>query len=166
MYSGKKCFQRFKALGCPQMQPNRKALDGKLRQLTMRMAEEAPRRRCRKNSWAEKFGFPANDQKIESVTLKPGSSNNGYQLVTQTAGVESRIDCGYHEWRRGRAPFGTYVNEPVAATGAWTANDTYVVRLCATETPYVVTIKLRSMAIACSMTRNRTWHSVRTSELS
>jgi len=35
------------------------------------------------------------------------------------------------------------VNEPVAATGAWTANDTYVVRLCATETPYVVTIKLK-----------------------
>jgi len=61
-----------------------KALDGKLRQLTMRMAEGSAASPMSEKLLGRKFGFPANDQKIESVTLKPGSSNNGYQLVTQS----------------------------------------------------------------------------------
>jgi hypothetical protein len=34
-------------------------------------------------------------------------------------------------------------SQPVAAAGAWTADDTYTAKLCFYETPFTVTLKLK-----------------------
>ena len=122
---------------------NRKALEGKLAKLTLRMAEGSASSPMSAKLLGRTFSFPTNSLKLESVMLQADGANNGCVLVTQVGGVESRVLCGYREWKKGRAPFSPYPSEAVAATGAWTANDTYVVKLCATETPYVLTIKLK-----------------------
>jgi hypothetical protein len=38
---------------------------------------------------------------------------------------------------------GEQPEQPVAVSGAWTADDTYTLKLCAYETPYVTTIRLQ-----------------------
>lgn len=90
-----------------------------------------------------KFVFPANDQKLEWLMLEPAPEGRGWILVTQAGGAVSRVACGHREWRKGRAAFGTYPDEPVAASAAWAEDDTLVVKVCATETPYHATLRLR-----------------------
>ena len=55
------------------------------------------------------------------------------------------MPVGYGEWRAGRrlrsADAG--VEQKVAASGAWTADDTYTVKVCLHETPYCTTLGLR-----------------------
>ena len=49
----------------------------------------------------------------------------------------------YQEWKKSHGAFRSYADEPVAATMAWKADDTLVLKLCAYETPYYQTLTLR-----------------------
>jgi len=72
-------------------------------------------------------------------------------LVARSGGQEHRIALGHGEWKRGRTAFvaglgpgiAMPVEQPVAATGAWTADDIYVIKLAYCETPSAVTLTLR-----------------------
>jgi hypothetical protein len=64
-------------------------------------------------------------------------------LVTRLGGVEQRIPCGHGEWRKARLTYGQQVDQPVAASGAWTAPDTYTARIALYETPFMLTLALR-----------------------
>jgi hypothetical protein len=57
-------------------------------------------------------------------------------------GEEQRIACGAGAWRAGRAGWGRLPEQPVAAAGAWTAGDTFTAKVCFTETPFVLTLRL------------------------
>ena len=61
----------------------------------------------------------------------------------QSGGTTKQFTTGYREWQKGHGSFGSYTNEPAAATSAWATDDTVVVKQCFTETPYYVTYKLR-----------------------
>ena len=63
-------------------------------------------------------------------------------LVARVNGVERRIACGRGAWQKGRAAWGRLLRQPAAASGAWTADDTFTAKLCFTETPFVVTVRL------------------------
>lgn len=89
------------------------------------------------------FRFPTNEMNLESIALQPDAGGRGWVLVQRLAGSETRIPCGHGEWRMGRGRFGTYADEPFAASGAWTDEKTFVARICATETPYLATLALR-----------------------
>lgn len=54
-----------------------------------------------------------------------------------------RFGAGHREWKKAPGSFGTYTNEPAAATGAWAAPDTFVIKQCFCETPFYLTLKLR-----------------------
>jgi CubicO group peptidase (beta-lactamase class C family) len=98
----------------------------------------------------KKYVFPANDQKLESLTLAA-------DLVTlRVNGADLPIACGYQEWKRGKGSYGAYVNEPAAATGAWAKDDTYVVKQVFYETPFYVTLSLRFTGneVSCAMESN------------
>lgn len=90
----------------------------------------------------KKYAFPANDRKLESVTLESGK-DGPVTLVVRVGGVERRIACGSGEWKKGRAAWGRLPEQPAAAAGAWTADDTFTARVCFTETPFVVTVRLK-----------------------
>jgi CubicO group peptidase (beta-lactamase class C family) len=91
---------------------------------------------------ARTYVFPANDQKLEAIRLVPNQQGNGLTLVTHLNGVESRLAIGIGQWAKGRGAFGSYRDEPQGAAGAWTG-DTLTVKVCAYETPFYTTIKLR-----------------------
>lgn len=90
----------------------------------------------------KKYVFPSHDSKLETLTLESGS-DGAVTLVTRVAGVDQRIACGRGTWQKGRAAWSKLTQQPVAASGAWTADDTFTAKLCFYETPFIVTVSLK-----------------------
>ena len=90
-----------------------------------------------------KYMFAANDRKLEAITLQSDGKDGVVTLVTRCEGVEQRIACGRGTWCKGRAGWGPLPLQPAAASGAWTADNTFTAKLCFYETPFIITIRLR-----------------------
>lgn len=90
----------------------------------------------------KKYTFPSNERKLESVTLE-ADKDGAVTVVTRVGGAERRIVCGQGTWKKGRAALGRMPEQPAAASGAWTADDTFTAKVCFTETPFVVTMRLK-----------------------
>ncbi len=88
---------------------------------------------------AKKYTFPENDRRLESITLE--GDDSGDVIVATFDGVERRIACGRGEWKKGRAGFGPFAEQPAAASGGW-SGDAYVAKVCFTETPFILTLRL------------------------
>jgi len=94
--------------------------------------------------WAGKsFLLSTNDQKLESVALEFGGPNEAVTLVLRCHGMDQRIACGKDSWIKGRMTYANFEEQPVAASGAWTADDTYTVKLSFYETPFRLTLALK-----------------------
>jgi hypothetical protein len=92
--------------------------------------------------FGKKYRFPDNLKKLEALSLEskqPASTT----MVVRFAGVEERIECGHNTWKKGQARWSSQKLEPVAASGAWTADDTFAAKLCFHETPFVLTVSLK-----------------------
>jgi CubicO group peptidase (beta-lactamase class C family) len=89
-----------------------------------------------------KYVFEANPGKWEAITLESSGKDGGVTLVARFAGAEQRIECPRGVWKKGKAAWEMFPKQPVAACGAWTADDTFTARLCFYETPFTVTLKL------------------------
>jgi len=123
-------------------------LESRLKALSVRFPEGAATSPQSAKILGRKFTFPANEQKLESITVLSDATGGGLTLVTKAGGGESRLRCGHREWTRSRGPFGSglsgaYTDEPLAASAAWAAEDTLVVKVCAYETPFYRTLRLR-----------------------
>ena len=71
------------------------------------------------------YTFSTNAQKVESVALELAERSTEVTIVSKINGTERRLVCGVSEWKQGKMAFGTGPEQPVAASGAWTADDTY-----------------------------------------
>jgi hypothetical protein len=91
----------------------------------------------------KKFTIPENKQKIESAALEFDKSGKSVTLVTRCSGVDQRIACGYGGWTTGHMAYADLEDQRVAASGAWTSDDTYTARLLFYETPFCLTAKLK-----------------------
>ena len=97
----------------------------------------------------KRYAFASNYRQIEVVTLESGE--NGTTVVVWTPQGESRIVCEPGIWRRGRTAFVNGVGgrmvasseQPIAASGAWTRDDTFTLKLCLYETPFYSTMVFR-----------------------
>jgi hypothetical protein len=121
----------------------RQSLERKLASLSLATPEGAATSPLATKLTGRGFAFPANDQKLESIALERDPSGDGLVLVWRRNDVVSRIPVGHREWSKSRASFDGRPDEPVAASGAWQSDDTYVVKLYATELPHALTITLR-----------------------
>jgi hypothetical protein len=92
------------------------------------------------------FDLPENDDGIEAVSVHLGQEPT---LAVIARGREYRAPLGVGTWRRGgqlpmsrvrSMPDGAYA---VAASGAWTDDDTFTVKACFHETPFCATFGLR-----------------------
>lgn len=130
-----KLLPAMQASALPPDEETQRKLDNRLKGLTMRMPEGkgTPAKVAGKT-----YTFPANPQKLESVAL----ADDGMTLVAKVNGVERRIACGAGNWKTGRAAWGRMPDQPAAAAGAWTADDTFTAKVCFTETPFVATVRL------------------------
>jgi hypothetical protein len=86
--------------------------------------------------------FPANKRKLEAITLENSGNDDAVTIVSRFDGVEGRITCGRGVWQKGRTAWAQLPEQPVAASGAWTEDDTFTAKLCLYETPYIFTIRL------------------------
>jgi hypothetical protein len=110
-----------------------------LKGLTLRVPEgkgKAPR------VAGKKYVFPANAGKLESITLESGK-DGATTILARVDGKERQITCGSGAWQKGPVAWGRLPEQPAAASGAWTADDTFTVKVCFTETPFVVTLQLK-----------------------
>jgi hypothetical protein len=94
------------------------------------------------------YNFPSNDQHIDSISLHFGNGGSPTILHMRYNGVEQKIRCGNGAWEKGRLTFVSDVMNPpsdqaVAASGAWTGDKVYTVKLAFYETPFCVTLTLR-----------------------
>jgi CubicO group peptidase (beta-lactamase class C family) len=102
----------------------------------------------------KRYVFAANAKGIESIELVPQGSGAPFMLVARLEGAEQRIVCGQGSWVRGAltsdaggptaALLATPVGSvPIAASGAWTSDDTYTAVLWRYQTPFATTYDLR-----------------------
>ena len=93
--------------------------------------------------------FPTNAQNLDAVKFE--FKEPDATLVVRNLGREHRIVCGFGAWKKGRMAFvagaeawvAAPVEQPVAASGAWTTDDTYTVKLAYYTTPLAVTLTCR-----------------------
>jgi CubicO group peptidase (beta-lactamase class C family) len=91
----------------------------------------------------KKFVFPANDRKLESITVDSDEKGDAVTIVARFNGVDTKIPCGHGGWKKGRLAFGTFPEQPAAASGAWTSDDTFTAKICFFETPFTLTVGLK-----------------------
>jgi hypothetical protein len=86
------------------------------------------------------YAFGANERKLEAIRLERG--DECVTIIARIDGAEQRIRCGQGAWRKGRMAWGRLGEQPVAASGAWTDDETFTAKLCFYETPYIATVRL------------------------
>jgi CubicO group peptidase (beta-lactamase class C family) len=83
----------------------------------------------RAEQWRGKtYKLESNDLKLESVAIKFGYERG--TLIMGDERGEHSIQVGYATWLKGITDRRGHGDEPVAACGAWTAEDIYEVRVC------------------------------------
>lgn len=87
----------------------------------------------------KRYTFPANSQTLESIEIV---DNDPMTIRLRAGGDEHRMTFGQGQWHDQRMAWGPLPEQPMAATGAWTADDTFTGKLCFYETPYIYTIRL------------------------
>ena len=119
---------------------SRKKLETALKQLSipLQKGEGTPAKISGK-----KFVFEANDRKLESIALQGDAKESDAVIVARIKGAEQRIECGRGVWKKEQAEWGAMKSQPIAASGAWTADDTFVAKICFYETQSTLTLSLK-----------------------
>ncbi len=120
-----------------------------LARLTLRMPTGKPTAPLASRVSGAWYTFPGNEQGITAMSLDVRSKTPA--LLVRTKDGETRTPLGIGTWARSRGGFtnglGSFLAVPaqpsVGATGAWTADDVFTVKLALTETPFYSTLALR-----------------------
>ena len=100
-------------------------------------------RLCPRRCWARSTCFRPTNASWKRSRWQRDGKDGAVTLVTRCDGVEQRIACGRGAWQKGQAAWGPLPAQPAAASGAWTADDTFTAKLCFYETPFTVTVRLK-----------------------
>lgn len=114
-------------------------LEDRLKGLTLQPVEGAA---SRGESAGKTYVFPKNESKLESIVVGSTGKDGTVTLIARIDGVDQRIVFKHRGWETGRAAWVTFSEQPLAASGAWTADDTFTGKICFYETPYIVTVTL------------------------
>jgi CubicO group peptidase (beta-lactamase class C family) len=88
------------------------------------------------------FTFATNSLSMESAALENGGGDGAAVLVLRRDGVDYRVPCGAGTWAKSRLAYATMAEQPVAASGGWTAEGVYAAKIWFYETPYCLTVKV------------------------
>jgi hypothetical protein len=141
----------------PAMQPNplpaddeaRKKLGNKLASLTLHQPQGSATTAIATQVSGKAYLFPTNIQNIESVKLE--FKGQEPTLIVRSSGKERKVSIGDGVWKKGRTDFvagadwrlAEAIDQPIAASGAWTADDTYTAKISYYETPMAITFTFR-----------------------
>ena len=114
-----------------------------------------------------KYAFPANNQNLDSIMIRPGKNDGTEILVARIAGMDRQIVCGSDNWLKGRAAWSRLPDQPAAATGAWTGEDVFTAKICFYETPFTLTVRLKftGAEVSCACKWNVGFGSIRNQNL-
>ena len=95
------------------------------------------------------FEFPENNRGIKAISFDFNSTSPS--IIIQTAAGETRMMLGRETWTNSRGQFtngleralSVPANPLVAASGAWSADDTFTVKIVLSETPYYSTMNFK-----------------------
>jgi CubicO group peptidase (beta-lactamase class C family) len=133
----------MKSGALPAASESNKSVHAKLTSLALPTPKGSASARIPKEVTGKTYSFSPNDQRVEAVGLEFGPGGDGVTLIGRfNGGDEQRIPCGNGEWKKGKFTFGRLPLQSAAASGAWTADDTYSAKICFDETPFIVTIRL------------------------
>ncbi|HOT91108.1 MAG TPA: serine hydrolase [Anaerolineae bacterium] len=118
-----------------------RTLEQKLTSLTMKLQTGQPSSPVAAHISGKRFVFEKNDQRIESITLN--FDGNDSTIIIRDAHGTHTITCGYDAWITGTTAFDDGRVQRVAASAAWTDENTYTIKLCFYETPFCPTITCR-----------------------
>lgn len=90
----------------------------------------------------KRFTFSKNERELEGISLERSTDGN-FVLVTRSGDSEHRIVCGKDAWINNKTKFGPYLEQSIAASGAWTQDHEYTAKLCLYETPFCLTTRLQ-----------------------
>jgi CubicO group peptidase (beta-lactamase class C family) len=138
-----KLLPAFRPVPLPADDDARTKLERRLSNLSVRLQEGSASPGDVAKVSGKKYVFPANDRKLEAITLESGSNGDVATFVARFNGVDHRIRCGRGEWRKDRLAYGTSPEQPTAVSGAWTGDDTFKAKLCFYETPFCETLTLK-----------------------
>lgn len=144
-----KLLPAMKGEAVPEDAAGRRQLEKKLAGLTLKVPAGTPTTSLGKDVSRRWYDFPENDRGLQAVALDLDPASPA--LLVRTAGGETRTAIGVGSWVRSRDGFANgldrFLSVPthplVAASGAWTAPDTFTVKIAAYETPFYSTLSLR-----------------------
>ena len=134
-----KLLPAFNPSPMPSDDANAQKLAETLKHLTLRVPQDGGKVA---QVIGQKFVFPANDRKLESVTVENGAGDTT-AIIARIAGEERRINCGRGMWTKGRLAWASFPERPAAATGAWTEDNTFTAKVCFYETPFVISLRMK-----------------------
>jgi hypothetical protein len=122
-------------------------LKARLAALTLRLPKGRPTSPLAAKVSGKRFAFPKNDRGIESVSFDFDAKSP--TLVVRTADAEVKTPVGMGSWAKSSSGFANGLdrflsvpkNPLVAATGAWTSDDAFTVKLALYQTPFTSTLK-------------------------
>jgi CubicO group peptidase (beta-lactamase class C family) len=119
------------------------ALRRRLADLALRFPQGQPSSPLAEAVSGRTYRFDTNDLNIATASLEWGAQDAVLRLQTPPRG-EQVIRCGAGEWKRAMIEFDRPAGlRPVASAGAWTAKDTYTIKLCYYQTPFCPTFTCR-----------------------
>lgn len=110
------------------------ALAAKLRSLTLAPVSETPTSTAAAAVSGRRYELEKNQPGLEALTFTQGAGEA--TVVLRTAAGEQTVTAAPGNWRRSTA-------EAVAASGGWTAADTYTLKVVRYRTPFATTYRLR-----------------------
>ena len=141
----------------PEMKPGRlpedatarQRLEAKLKGLTVKFQTGQPTSTLAARVSGRWYEFPENERGIKALAFDFRSDPPA--LLVRTAAGETRTPIGFQSWAKSRGGFANGLEralsvpaEPLsAASGAWTADDTYTLKVVLYETPYYSTVTFR-----------------------
>ena len=141
----------------PEMKPSRlpedaaarQRLEAKLKGLTVKFQTGQPTSTLAARVSGRWYEFPENERGIKALAFDFRSDPPA--LLVRTAAGETRTPIGFQSWAKSRGGFANGLEralsvpaEPLsAASGAWTADDTYTLKVVLYETPYYSTVTFR-----------------------
>lgn len=92
-----------------------------------------------------RFAFASgegNSLGLESIRLDI-AADGGVSISTTIRGQSQQVATGYGKWVKGTLTTGPDGPQPVAVSGAWTADDTYAVQVYRYRTPFIQSLTLK-----------------------
>ncbi len=113
------------------------ALCGKLKSMALQTAQGQPVSPLATGISGKTYLLAQNDLKVQSVSITFNAT--GSHLVVCDERGEHQVNAGYGTWLRGQTDLFEHGGPKVAASGAWTSEDVYELRMCLYESEFCPT---------------------------